>query len=105
MSMIGDLERRAGIGASPAEGTAFWRQFPHLEGEACLNAGVAELRRLISSKEPRPAPDQNARRSSRARNPAVFDAGTGSSTSGLCRQAWTALEIDPQQRLDGRAAV
>jgi len=56
MSMIGDLERRAGIGASPAEGTAFWRQFPHLEGEACLNAGVAELRRLIASKKAPPAP-------------------------------------------------
>jgi len=35
MSTIGDLERRAGIGASPAERTAFWLQFHHLEGEAC----------------------------------------------------------------------
>lgn len=58
MSTIGDLERRAGIGASPAERTAFWLQFHHLEGEACLNAGVAELRRLIALREapadPRP---------------------------------------------------
>ncbi|WP_088939847.1 hypothetical protein [Rhizobium sp. N122] len=51
MSTIGDLERRAGIGASPAERTAFWLQFHHLEGEACLNAGVAELRRLIALRE------------------------------------------------------
>lgn len=56
MSTIGDLERRAGIGASPAERTAFWRQFHHLDGEACLNAGVAELRRLIVQKETRPDP-------------------------------------------------
>lgn len=58
MSTIGELERRAGIGASPAERTAFWRQFHHLEGEACLNAGVAALRRLIAQREaprdPRP---------------------------------------------------
>ena len=33
MSTIGDLERRAGIGASPAERTAFWLQFHHLEAE------------------------------------------------------------------------
>lgn len=51
MNTIGDLERKAGIGTSPAERTAFWRQFHHLEGEACLNAGVAELRRLIAAKE------------------------------------------------------
>jgi hypothetical protein len=56
MSTIADLERRAGIGASPAERTAFWLQFHHLEGEACLNAGVAELRRLIAEKEARPDP-------------------------------------------------
>lgn len=58
MSTIGDLERTAGIGASPAERTAFWLQFHHLEGEACLNAGVAKLRRLIALREapadPRP---------------------------------------------------
>ncbi|TCN28624.1 hypothetical protein [Sinorhizobium americanum] len=59
--MIGDLERRAGIGASPAERTAFWLQFHHLEGKACLNAGVAELRRLIAQKEARPDPRPKTR--------------------------------------------
>jgi hypothetical protein len=54
MSTIGDLERRAGIGASPAERTAFWLQFHHLKGEACLNVGVAELRQMIAPKETRP---------------------------------------------------
>ncbi|MFS8057348.1 hypothetical protein QD357_31805 [Rhizobium sp. BR 317] len=61
MSTIGDLERRAGIGASPAERTAFWLQFHHLEGEACLNAGVAELRRLIAQREARPDPRPKVR--------------------------------------------
>lgn len=61
MSTIGDLERRAGIGASPAERTAFWLQFHHLEGEACLNAGVAELRRLIALRETRPDPRPKTR--------------------------------------------
>jgi hypothetical protein len=61
MSTIGELERRAGIGASPAERTAFWLQFHHLEGEACLNAGVAELRRLIAQREARPDPRPKVR--------------------------------------------
>lgn len=61
MSTIGDLERRAGIGASPAERTAFWLQFHHLEGEACLNAGVAELRRLIAQREAQPDPRPKTR--------------------------------------------
>lgn len=61
MSTIGDLERRAGIGASPAERTAFWLQFHHLEGEACLNAGVAELRRLIAQREARADPRPKVR--------------------------------------------
>ncbi|APG86759.1 hypothetical protein [Sinorhizobium americanum] len=61
MSTIGDLERRAGIGGSPAERTAFWRQFHHLEGEAFLNAGAAELRRLIAASEAEPASWQNTR--------------------------------------------
>lgn len=51
MSTIGDLERKAGIGTSPAERAEFWRQFHHLEGEACLSAGVADLRRLIAVRE------------------------------------------------------
>ena len=51
MGTIGDLERRSGIGPSPAERTAFWQQFHHLDGQACLDAGVAELRRMIAAKE------------------------------------------------------
>ncbi|CCM80115.1 MULTISPECIES: hypothetical protein [Rhizobium] len=54
MSTIGDLERRAGIGGSPAERTAFWRQFHHFEGQAFLSAGPAELRRLIAAREAEP---------------------------------------------------
>lgn len=51
MTTIGDLEQKAGIGSSPEERTAFWLQFRHLKGEACLRAGVAELNRLIAEKE------------------------------------------------------
>ena len=50
MGTIGDLERKAGIGPSPEERTAFWQQFHHLDGRACLDAGVAELRRMIAAK-------------------------------------------------------
>ncbi|MBB5553345.1 hypothetical protein [Rhizobium lentis] len=67
MSTIGDLERRAGIGVSPAERTAFWLQFHHLEGEACLNAGVAELRRLIALREAPADPRPKTRTVSRTR--------------------------------------
>lgn len=49
MATIRDLERQAGIGPSSAERTAFWRQFHHLDGKACLAAGVAELRRRIAA--------------------------------------------------------
>ncbi|AIC29695.1 hypothetical protein IE4771_PA00189 (plasmid) [Rhizobium etli bv. mimosae str. IE4771] len=76
MSTIGDLERRAGIGASPAERTAFWGQFHHLEGEACLNAGVAELRRLIAQREARPDPSPkppDVRRSREALPPLTLE--------------------------------
>ncbi|MGN7755556.1 hypothetical protein [Sinorhizobium sp. 22678] len=48
MSTIGELERRAGIGSSPQERTAFWIRFHHLESAECLKAGVAELNRLIA---------------------------------------------------------
>lgn len=50
MATIGDLEREAGIGPAPQERAAFWRQFHHLERKACLDAGVAELKRLIAAK-------------------------------------------------------
>ncbi|MBP2449633.1 hypothetical protein [Rhizobium leguminosarum] len=51
MSTIGELERRAGIGSSPQDRTAFWIRFHHLEGTECLKAGVAELNRLVAEKE------------------------------------------------------
>ncbi|AQS65468.1 MULTISPECIES: hypothetical protein [Rhizobium/Agrobacterium group] len=51
MGTIGDLERSAGIGPSSAERTAFWQQFHHLNGKACLDAGVAELKRMIAARE------------------------------------------------------
>lgn len=50
MTTIVDLEREAGIGPAPQERAAFWRQFHHLEGKACLDAGLEELRRLIAAK-------------------------------------------------------
>lgn len=51
MGTIGDLEQRAGIGSSPEARTEFWLQFHHLEGQSCLDAGVAELRRLIAERD------------------------------------------------------
>ncbi|MCZ7497451.1 MULTISPECIES: hypothetical protein [Hyphomicrobiales] len=50
MATIGDLERAARIGPTSQERAAFWRQFHHLKGKACLDAGVAELKRLIAAK-------------------------------------------------------
>ncbi|AGS24575.1 hypothetical protein [Rhizobium etli] len=73
MSTIGDLERKAGIGTSPAERAAFWRQFHHLEGEACLNAGVAELRRLIAAKDAVPSPKARVARCRREVLPPLTD--------------------------------
>ncbi|AUX79315.1 hypothetical protein [Sinorhizobium fredii] len=54
MITIGELERRAGIGSSVEQRTAFWMQFHHLDGAECLQAGVAELKRLIAEKETAP---------------------------------------------------
>ncbi|WP_457578172.1 hypothetical protein [Ensifer adhaerens] len=54
MSTIGELERRAGIGPSSEERTAFWMQFHHLDGVECLKAGVAELERLIAENKAAP---------------------------------------------------
>lgn len=59
MSTIGELERRAGIGSSPQDRTAFWIRFRHLEGAECLKAGVAELNRLIAEKEAMPIAASN----------------------------------------------
>ena len=51
MSTNGDLEQQARIGSSDVERTAFWLWFHHLEGKASLDAGVAELRRMISERK------------------------------------------------------
>lgn len=71
MATIGDLEREAGIGPAPQERAAFWRQFHHLEGKACLDAGVAELKRLIAAKVVRAdgVPETRRRRQKRDRLP------------------------------------
>ena len=50
MATIGELEQQAGIGSSEAERTEFWRRFHHLDGKACLDAGVAELKRMIAER-------------------------------------------------------
>ncbi|SCB37455.1 hypothetical protein [Rhizobium hainanense] len=51
MATIGELEQQAGIGSTDAERTAFWQRFRHLEGKACLDAGVAELKRVIAGHD------------------------------------------------------
>ena len=51
MGTIGELEQQAGIGSSAEARTAFWRQFHHLQGQACLDAGVAELKRMIAERD------------------------------------------------------
>lgn len=51
MGTIGDLERRAGLGASEAARTEFWMRFHRLEGKSCLDAGVAELKRMTVARE------------------------------------------------------
>ena len=71
LATIGDLEREAGIGQACQERLAFWRQFHHLEGKACLDAGVAELKRLIAAKVVRAegTPETRRRRQKRERLP------------------------------------
>ena len=46
---IGDLERAVGIPRDHASRFAFWRPFAHLGADA-LDAGTAELHRLIEAK-------------------------------------------------------
>lgn len=46
---IGELERLAGIGPTHNDRAAFWEPFSRL-GVAGLDAGVAELHRLIERK-------------------------------------------------------
>jgi hypothetical protein len=66
MGTIGELEQQAGIGSSAEARTAFWLQFHHLEGRACLDAGVAELKRLIAERD---GADRSARKLKRQRLP------------------------------------
>ena len=50
METIGELEQKAGIGSSLEARTVLGLQFHHLEGRACLDAGVAELKRMIAER-------------------------------------------------------
>lgn len=82
MATIGDLEQQAGIGPSDAERTDFWIRFHHLEGKACLDAGVAELKRMIAE-----------------RNGATLRAAKHG------RQRWPALSDDQEAALRAYAAT
>lgn len=76
MATIGELEQKAGIGSTDAERTAFWRRCHHLEGKACLDAGVAELKRMIAARD-----------------------GTAPRTTRHRRERWPALTHDEQAAL------
>jgi len=47
---IGNLERLAGIEQSPDGRYAFWTTYSQLPGGQSLDAGVAELKRLIRAQ-------------------------------------------------------
>ncbi len=47
---IGNLERLAGIDQSPDGRYAFWTTYSRLPGGQSLDAGVAELKRLIRAQ-------------------------------------------------------
>ena len=47
---IGALERLAGIGTTPDARMAFWEPFCKLPAAQSLDAGVAELKRIIREK-------------------------------------------------------
>lgn len=51
---IGALERLAGIGGAPEERAAFWQPFSKLPGAQGLDAGVAELKRIIRAQAQKP---------------------------------------------------
>jgi hypothetical protein len=51
---IGALERLAGIGRAPEERAAFWQPFSKLPGAQGLDAGVAELKRIIRTEARKP---------------------------------------------------
>lgn len=81
MGTIGELEQRAGIGSSSEARTVFWRQFHHLQGQACLDAGVEELKRMIAERDgktpasgkigKRPLPDLDAEQVAALRDYAI----------------------------------
>lgn len=50
MGSIGELEQKAGIHSSPEARIAFWLKFHHLGRQACLDAGVAELKRMTAER-------------------------------------------------------
>ena len=54
---IGALERLAGIGGAAEDRAAFWQPFCKLPGAEGLDAGVAELKRIIRSNAHTPARD------------------------------------------------
>ena len=55
---IGALERLAGIGEAQEERAAFWLPFSKLPGTQGLDAGLAELKRIIRSNA-RTSPKSN----------------------------------------------
>jgi hypothetical protein len=64
---IGALERLAGIGTTPEARMAFWEPFCKLPGAESLDAGVAELKRIIRGKA-RLLPARETRSAARARH-------------------------------------
>ena len=64
---IGALERLAGIGGAPEEREAFWQPFCKLPGAQGLDAGVAELKRIIRSNARTP-PKRDAQPASSPRH-------------------------------------
>lgn len=64
---IGALERLAGVEGSPDERWAFWKPFSRLPGMQALDAGVAELKRMIRAQAPA-SPKPGTRAKPRARH-------------------------------------
>ncbi len=64
---IGALERIAGIGTSLEARTSFWEPFCKLPAAQSLDAGVAELKRIIRDQARLP-PTRETRPAARARH-------------------------------------
>ena len=64
---IGALERLAGIGNTPEARVSFWKPFCHLPGAQGLDAGVAELKRMIRAGA-QASPARKTRSASRVRH-------------------------------------